>query len=53
VIVFGLGYDPVRAIGVLNDDPHRAFDPRLLPSIRFATTVEVNGGFTIRWLDED
>ena len=53
VIIFGLGYHPVRAIGLLNDDAHRAFDPSLLPAIGFATTVEVNGGLAIRWLAED
>jgi hypothetical protein len=51
VIVFGLCRLPLEVIGVINDEPTRSFDPSLLPEIRFATTVDVNGGLAIRWLD--
>jgi hypothetical protein len=49
VIVFGLGKRPPNVIGALNDNAHRPFDPRLLPSVRFAHTEIIDNRIGVLW----
>jgi hypothetical protein len=54
VVIFGLGYLPARAIGLVNDVARRSFDPSLLPEIQFAGTVRTEeGALTLRWFNTD
>lgn len=51
VIVCGFGCSPPSILGLLHPDPNRAFDPRLLPSIRMGQ-VELDSQtsrFAVNW----